>query len=100
MNFSEIYLHKKSKPKLLLENLSCRVNYSESDDDVNNHSTPEVPLLSELNEKEIHDIGRSNNTDDSGRLSSSTIYNEGNNIYYIRRYQYLFEYVILPIQIK
>ena len=100
MNFSEIYLHKKSKPKLLLENLSCRVNYSDSDGDVNNQSTPEVPLLSELNEKETADIGRSNNTDDTGRLSSSTIYNEGNNIYYIRRYQYLFEYVILPIQIK
>lgn len=80
-NFSEKIPPQKNIPKLLIENISCRVNYSDSDGDVNNHSTPEVPLLSELNGQETADIERSNNTDDTGRLSSSTIYNEGNNIY-------------------
>ena len=54
-----------------IENISCRVNYADSDGDINNSLTPEAPLLSELNGREDADIIRANKTDGTGRLSSS-----------------------------
>mgnify|MGYP003691396139 CR=1 FL=1 len=95
-NISEKNTSTKKTTKLLIENILCRVNYTDSKGDVNNSSTPEAPLLSELNDREDADVGRGNNTDGAGRLSSSTIHTEGYKIYYIRRYHNLFEYVILP----
>lgn len=69
--------------RLLIENISCLVN-AVRDGDGNNSLHPEVPLLSELNERKDADISRANNTDDTDRLSSSTGHSEGNKIYYKR----------------